>query len=103
MYIHGGGWVVCGFRDKKWSSLGCFLDVGWGSLFLRFLGEVVGRVAVVVVGWCSGMVEVSFVGCAVVVVVVGVTLSVVVVVCILLCSCGDICAVGIWFRSKKRW
>ena len=100
--------MLCDFRDKKWSSLGCFLDVRWGSLFLRFLcvlGEVVVGVAVVVVGWCSGMVEVSFVGCVVVVVVVGVTLSVVivVVVCILLCSCGDICAVGIWFRFKKWW
>lgn len=77
-------------------------------MFLRLLyvlGVVLGGVAMVVVGWCGGVLGVSFVECAVVVVVVGVTLSVVyvVVVFILLCNCSDICAVGIWFRSKKWW
>ena len=29
MHIHGGGWVLCDFRDEQWSSLGCFLGGRW--------------------------------------------------------------------------
>ena len=81
VYIHGGGQVLCDFHNKKWSSLGCFLDGGWGCLFLRFLctsSAVVGGVAVVVavVGtWCGNVMEVFFVRCTVMVTVVSLKIS----------------------------
>ena len=99
MYIYGGGWVLCDFRNKKWSSLGCFLGGGYEDLFLRFLCVSCARVVVVVVSRHGDVLWALLLG-GIVVAVVGVTVFVV-AACIIRCSCGDICVVGISFCSRN--
>lgn len=90
--------MIRGFRNKKLSSLGCFLGGGCGGLFFRFLCVSHAGVVVVVVDGC--VVGVSFLGCSMVLAVVGVIVFVV-AVCNIRCSCGDICVVGIPFCSRN--